>query len=120
MRTIGFFTIPIFSDPTWLNINLYAYTIAEPGTYFLAACFPTYRPLIRYVKSERFRSTFRTGYWMGSKKYGNITTNGEESTQGNSKQTEQTKGSDIVHEASIDLAERGQSGLDDEIIGQAL
>ncbi|KAF4632946.1 hypothetical protein G7Y89_g5178 [Cudoniella acicularis] len=106
LRTIGFFTIPLFKDPTWLNVTVFAYSIAEPGTYFLAACFPTYRPLIWYVRSERLLST---SYWLRSKKYGDITRSGD-SGQGYTKQTEQSKGTKrVVHEESIALAEGGES-----------
>ncbi|TVY82375.1 hypothetical protein LSUE1_G004903 [Lachnellula suecica] len=108
LRTVGFFTIHIFQDPTWLNVTVFAYSIAEPGTYFLAACFPTYRPLISYIGSERFLSTFNTSYWRGSKKYGNITRSGEDSEQGDTRGAGQSKDSrDVVHVESIGLAERG-------------
>ncbi|CAG8976539.1 hypothetical protein HYALB_00011016 [Hymenoscyphus albidus] len=86
-RTVGFFIVRPFEDPAWIGVNLLAYTIAEPGTYFLAACFPTYRPLIAYFNGQRFRAAFSARYWTGSRKYGNITKNGGENSHGNSKQT---------------------------------
>ncbi|KAF2688375.1 hypothetical protein K458DRAFT_427969 [Lentithecium fluviatile CBS 122367] len=54
IRTVGFFESgKIFSDPRWYTADLNAYSIAETGTYFLAACFSTYKVLGRYFKSRR-------------------------------------------------------------------
>lgn len=55
LRFIEFVRTDIFSDPLWFDVNLLAYTIAEPGTIFIAACLVTYRPLLRRV--------FGTGYF---------------------------------------------------------
>jgi len=106
LRTIAFFTVPLFADPTWDNVTVFAYSIAEPGTYFLAACFPTYRPLIKYFGSERFRTTFNTRYWLRSKKYEDSARNGDDSEP-----TENSEGTtSAFHEDSIALAELGESG----------
>ncbi|KAF2650264.1 hypothetical protein K491DRAFT_609137 [Lophiostoma macrostomum CBS 122681] len=52
MRMVGFFQSRMFADPAWESVSLMSYTVAEPGTYFLAACFPTFRPLLRYVSTH--------------------------------------------------------------------
>jgi len=48
---VGFFRVNIFRDSTWVVVDLFSYAIAENGTYFLAACFSTYRPLITRMKN---------------------------------------------------------------------
>ncbi|KAF2642483.1 hypothetical protein P280DRAFT_356199, partial [Massarina eburnea CBS 473.64] len=46
LRTVIFFQEnKLFSDPLWYKVNLMVYSIAEDGTYFLAACFSTYKVL---------------------------------------------------------------------------
>jgi hypothetical protein len=50
LRMVGFFRVNIFQDSTWICVNLFSYAIAETGTYFLAACFSTYRPLVNRLK----------------------------------------------------------------------
>ncbi|KAF7949127.1 hypothetical protein EAE96_008296 [Botrytis aclada] len=108
LRTIGFFTVPIFEDPGWLNVTVFAYTVAEPGTYFLAACFPTYRSLFSYLKSKRLRSTFDAtkSFATRSKKYGNITRNLGDSGKGYIKHVDDSRDtSNLVEEESISLAE---------------
>jgi hypothetical protein len=86
---VGFFKADIFSDPCWLGADLMAYSVAEPGTYFLAACFPTYRPLVAFVKNESFLSTFSSRYRLSSKKYGNISEE-QQAQSGRSAETEET------------------------------
>lgn len=63
---IGFIEADMFKDPAWFATNLIAYTIAEPGMYFLAACFPAYRPLFRYLKGCRLILCFTSRYKMTS------------------------------------------------------
>lgn len=38
-----------FKDGTWASANLMILTSLEPGVYLMAACFPTYRPLVPRV-----------------------------------------------------------------------
>jgi len=52
VRMVGVFQVNIFRDSSWVCVDLLLYTIAESSTYFLAACFSTYRPLILYVKNN--------------------------------------------------------------------
>jgi hypothetical protein len=59
LRFVGFFHSQIFADPAWESVNLMCYTLAEPGTYFLAACFPTFRPLLRSVSTHVSSSVSR-------------------------------------------------------------
>ena len=44
-----FFTIDLFSDPTFNVSQTMAWTCVEPGVYFIAACLPSLRPLLRLV-----------------------------------------------------------------------
>lgn len=43
MHTEGF-----FQDPTWKCVPTMMYTIAEAGTYLIASCMPSLRPLKRH------------------------------------------------------------------------
>ncbi|PVH98546.1 hypothetical protein DM02DRAFT_682052 [Periconia macrospinosa] len=57
MRTWGFFNNnQIYVDPRWETLDLFAYTVAEPATYFLAICLSSYKVFGRYMKSERMMS----------------------------------------------------------------
>ncbi|MCJ1308866.1 hypothetical protein MMC25_002521 [Agyrium rufum] len=48
-----FFGENAFSDPTWASVPLIIWTIIEAGTYVVAACLPTLRPLFTYFLSSR-------------------------------------------------------------------
>lgn len=65
---VGFIESDMFKDPAWFATNLIAYTIAEPGMYFLAACFPAYRPLFRYVKNCQLFRIFTSRYRLSSQR----------------------------------------------------
>ena len=39
----------VFIDSTWTTAQLAYWCNAEPGVYLMAACFPTYRPLIQHI-----------------------------------------------------------------------
>ncbi|CAG8952790.1 hypothetical protein HYFRA_00009035 [Hymenoscyphus fraxineus] len=109
LRTVGFFIVKPFEDPAWILVNLLAYSIAEPGTYFLAACFPTYRPLIAYIKGGRIRSAFSARYWTGSKRYRNHTKIGGENHDGKSKERVPGRSEKVaVYRDSIALVEVGR------------
>jgi hypothetical protein len=57
IRTTGFFhDNKIFADPRWETVDLFAYSIAEPGSYFLAACFSSYKVLGNYIKREKIHT----------------------------------------------------------------
>jgi hypothetical protein len=43
----------LFKDPTYKCIPTFTYTIAEAGTYLMAACMPTLRPLKRHILGDR-------------------------------------------------------------------
>jgi hypothetical protein len=49
---VEFFTIDLFSDPTFKCIPTMTWTLVEPGVYFMAACMPTLRPLKRKVFND--------------------------------------------------------------------
>jgi len=68
LRTTAFIRTDIFSDPAWYACDLFAYAIAEPGTYFMAACFPTYRPLGAYLKRKGFFSMSSSRYYFSSRR----------------------------------------------------
>lgn len=42
----------LFKDPTYKCIATYTFTIAEAGTYLIAACMPSLRPLKRHLLPE--------------------------------------------------------------------
>ncbi|KAH8691694.1 hypothetical protein GQ44DRAFT_695530 [Phaeosphaeriaceae sp. PMI808] len=59
LRTVNFFTIDFFVDPTYLATQTTIWTITEPGVYLIAACMPTLRPLKRIIfKDMSFTSMF--------------------------------------------------------------
>jgi hypothetical protein len=62
LRTVAFFKAEIFKDPSWESVDLMAYDIAEPGTYFLCACFPTFRPLLRWIEVKIKSTTSKAFY----------------------------------------------------------
>lgn len=47
LRFVGF--TQSYADATWAAVGLTVWIVAETGTYLLAACFMTYKQLIRYV-----------------------------------------------------------------------
>ncbi|RYP24957.1 hypothetical protein DL765_000185 [Monosporascus sp. GIB2] len=53
IRFVGFYTVDLLSDPTYLSIDTMAYSIIEPGAYFICSCLPGIKPLLRvlYKKS---------------------------------------------------------------------
>lgn len=56
IRTLGLFhTGKIFIDPRWETADVFAYSVAEPGTYSLVAGFLLYKALGRYFKRERIQ-----------------------------------------------------------------
>jgi hypothetical protein len=58
IRFAEFFTLDIFTDSAWTSVNLRIWGNAvEPGTYLIAACLPSLRPLFRpLLKDFSFRS----------------------------------------------------------------
>jgi hypothetical protein len=65
------------ADRTYTNVDLYIWTLVEPGSYFLAACMPSLKPLKRKTlevvglsgiitsKLDSVASSKR--FWKGSK-----------------------------------------------------
>lgn len=49
LRLTTFFTVDLFADPTYNVVQTMTWTCAEPGVYFIAACLPSLRPLLRSV-----------------------------------------------------------------------
>jgi hypothetical protein len=47
-----------FSDPHWISNVILSWTVVEPGTYHLAACFVTLRPLFGWLFFESPLSSF--------------------------------------------------------------
>ncbi|TAQ90945.1 hypothetical protein B7494_g685 [Chlorociboria aeruginascens] len=109
LRFIGFFESPVFSDPCWAAVDLTSYGLAEPGAYFLAACFPSYRPLLSYVLSIDFRSSFAVSSWISSKKYGTMTDGKEDGTQSREDQVNLRDPNGLAAVESIRLDEIGES-----------
>ncbi len=49
LRMVIFFhSTALFNDPTYIGVRTFVYTIVEAGTYFIAACLPSLRPLKRH------------------------------------------------------------------------
>ncbi|RYO85436.1 hypothetical protein DL764_009172 [Monosporascus ibericus] len=53
IRFIGFYTVDLLSDPTYLSVDTMSYSVIEPGAYFICSCLPGIKPLLRvlYKKS---------------------------------------------------------------------
>jgi hypothetical protein len=58
----------LFRDPTFNCIRTFTYTIAEAGTYLMAVCMPTLRPVKRYVFAHHSPSK-KIGMYI-NKRYG--------------------------------------------------
>ncbi|KAL9085408.1 MAG: hypothetical protein Q9159_004697 [Coniocarpon cinnabarinum] len=52
MRCVAFFQNNPLIDGTWASVIFLRWSIVEPGCYLIAACLPTYRPLLRYLKEK--------------------------------------------------------------------
>jgi hypothetical protein len=52
-----FFSHDAFEDNTWTSVELLKWTDIEPGIYFIAACMPSLRPLLRLAREKAFGST---------------------------------------------------------------
>lgn len=46
LRFDSFFKGSALSDGTWASVDLMTWTLVEPDVYLIAACLPTYRPLL--------------------------------------------------------------------------
>ncbi|TVY80878.1 hypothetical protein LSUE1_G005420 [Lachnellula suecica] len=46
VRFISFFRGDVIRDGTWSSVDLMIWTVVEPAVYLIAACLPTYRPLL--------------------------------------------------------------------------
>ncbi|KAH8885978.1 hypothetical protein GQ53DRAFT_845118 [Thozetella sp. PMI_491] len=49
IRFVGFYTVDLESDLTYLGVDTNLYTIIEPCAYFICSCLPGIRPLVRAV-----------------------------------------------------------------------
>ncbi|KAJ3579325.1 hypothetical protein NPX13_g1240 [Xylaria arbuscula] len=49
LRFVGFFTVDLESDPTYLGVDTQIYTLVEPNAYFICSCLPGMRPLLRRI-----------------------------------------------------------------------
>lgn len=58
VRFVIFFHSDAFEDGTWASADLTIWTSLEPGVYLMAACFPTYRPLVSLVFQSILSSSF--------------------------------------------------------------
>jgi hypothetical protein len=52
-----FFSHDAFEDNTWTSVELLKWTDIEPGIYFIAACMPSLRPLLRMARDKTFGFT---------------------------------------------------------------
>lgn len=71
IRFATFFTIDVFSDPTYYVVTSMTWTCIEPGVYFIAATLPSLRPLARQVSriidfSTLYSRCVRVGYTVFS------------------------------------------------------
>ncbi|KAF5862064.1 hypothetical protein ETB97_012211 [Aspergillus alliaceus] len=57
LRFAIFYNHDAFQDNTWTSVQLLKWTDIEPGIYFLAACMPSFRPLLQRAWS-RFMSPY--------------------------------------------------------------
>jgi hypothetical protein len=69
---VGFLKTDIYSDPLWHAVDTAAYTLAEPATIFLAACWVTYRPLLKHISQSSHFSRFTSKTSRNSKSYQNM------------------------------------------------
>ncbi|KAF5872207.1 putative integral membrane protein [Botrytis fragariae] len=60
IRFVGFFTSNAVIDPQWAAAPLVTWTILETGTYFIAACLPTLRPLAVFLWKRNPLSQLRS------------------------------------------------------------
>ncbi|KAK4183165.1 hypothetical protein QBC35DRAFT_508565 [Podospora australis] len=58
VRFVGFYTIDLESDPTYLSIDTQIWTLVEPCAYFICSCLPGTRPLVRAVYRKSGLATF--------------------------------------------------------------
>ena len=83
LRFDSFFKGNAFSDGTWSSVNLMTWSLVEPDVYLIAACLPTYRPLlVSFLTKTRLLDKFTTNKMsskiqgssqgMGSKDLDNI------------------------------------------------
>jgi len=79
-RLYQFCTIDLFADPTYNSVVLMIWTMAEPGTYLMAAIMLSLRPLFRKLFpnlhitktiASRYKSRPATGSWGNSSKNNN-------------------------------------------------
>jgi hypothetical protein len=73
-----FFAVDLVSDPTYGSTRAMLWCVVEGGTYFLAACMPSLRPLKRIILKdtsfssfmsviyERISTSTRTSFGQGS------------------------------------------------------
>lgn len=57
IRFVGFYTIDLISNLTYLGIDTMVYTLIEPSAYFICSCLPGIRPLIVTLFNKSRRST---------------------------------------------------------------
>jgi hypothetical protein len=56
IRFVKFFSHDAFEDNTWTSVELLKRTDIEPGIYFIAACMPSLRPLLRLARDKTLGS----------------------------------------------------------------
>ena len=64
IRFVSFFKGSAVVDGTWASVNLMTWTLIEPGVYLIAACLPTYRPVLAHLlgKTGYGSSTAKSAY----------------------------------------------------------
>ncbi|RYP41691.1 hypothetical protein DL767_000896 [Monosporascus sp. MG133] len=104
IRFVGFYTVDLLSDPTYLSIDTMTYTVLEPGAYFICSCLPGIKPLIRAL----CRKSGLTGSSSRPSKGSSSATNGLDIPLGN------PGGS---YKTSVSASKRPNFSKDDDRIG---
>ncbi|GAW14705.1 hypothetical protein ANO14919_041080 [Xylariales sp. No.14919] len=78
LRLVGFFTLDLFSDPTFFGVETQILTLVEPNAYFICSCLPGMRPLVRTVFEKSGLTTTVSRYYH-SMRTGSRTTRHDQS-----------------------------------------
>ncbi|KAL9115409.1 MAG: hypothetical protein Q9227_000730 [Pyrenula ochraceoflavens] len=70
IRFVHFYTEDLFSDFTFVGADTETWTVVEPGAYFLCACLPGLRPILRLIEESALYSRLvsRRGYGSRSRR----------------------------------------------------
>lgn len=89
------FNLHTLSDGTWASAKLAIWSLVEPGVYLIAACLPSFRPVIsslsKYIssnisfKDKKSRGSDETGPFRNDISLGETTPNGPRITIGRAK-----------------------------------